>query len=145
MPEPRLAHPRDWLVVAQEEWDAVERRNQLLVRALAERHPRTRFLFAETPLRARQLTRWRAPRPRQVTANVWAIRPIRPLPGATLAAASDRIEAAQIQRAMRSLGIETPVLWTQDPRAASLVELLPFERLVYDLTDDWAAFETDPE
>jgi GT2 family glycosyltransferase len=35
-------------------------------------------------------------------------------------------------------------LWTQDPRAATLVDLLPREGTVYDLTDDWAAFESDP-
>jgi GT2 family glycosyltransferase len=44
---------------------------------------------------------------------------------------------------VRALGLEHPYLWTQDPRAASLVERLPIDRIVYDLTDDWAAFETD--
>lgn len=135
----------DWIVVAQECWDEVERRNQLIVRALAQRHPRSRFLFAETPLRSREVRAWRPPRVRPVAPNVWAIRPIRPLPGARLERVSDRIEAVQIRRAAKSLGIEDPMLWTQDPRAATLVDLLGVERVVYDLTDDWAAFEADPE
>lgn len=145
-----MSHPQatrfpDWIVVAQECWDEVERRNQLIVRALAQRHPRSRFLFAETPLRSRQVRAWRPPRARPVAPNVWAIRPIRPLPGARLERVSDRIEALQIRRAAKSLGIENPMLWTQDPRAATLVDLLGVERIVYDLTDDWAAFEADPE
>ncbi len=51
----------------------------------------------------------------------------------------------QLRRAARSLGIERPILWTQDPRAATLVDALPVDRIVYDLTDDWAAFESDAD
>ncbi len=145
MNEPGPGRLPDWLVIGQEDWDEVERRNQLLVRALAERHPRSRFLFAELPLRPRSMLHWRPPRPRRVAANIWCVRAVRPLPGAGRPGRlSDRMEAAQLRRALRALGIERPALWTQDPRAAALVELLPAQRLVYDLTDDWAAFESDP-
>ena len=37
------------------------------------------------------------------------------------------------------------MLWTQDPRAVDLVDRLEADRIVYDLTDDWAAFEPDLE
>jgi GT2 family glycosyltransferase/glycosyltransferase involved in cell wall biosynthesis len=133
----------DWLVIAQEEWDQVERRNQLLIRALAERHPGTRFLFAEIPLRPREALRWRLPRPRKVGPNIWTFRAIRPFPGA-LQRASDAMESIQLRRAARALSLAWPLLWTQDPRAANLVDRLPVGRIVYDLTDDWAAFEADP-
>jgi len=143
--DPGLTRLPDWLVVAQEEWDQVERRNQLLVRALAERHPLSRFLFAETPLRPRDVRRWRPPRPQRVARNIWRVRVVRPLPStARLGGLSDRVECAQLRRTLRELGIQRPALWTQDPRTATLVDLLPVERIVYDLTDDWAALERDP-
>jgi teichuronic acid biosynthesis glycosyltransferase TuaH len=143
MSAPTLNARPDWLVIGQEQWDRVERRNQLLIRALAERHPRSRFLFSEIPLRPREIRQWRRPRPRQVAPNIWAIRPIRVLPGARFERFSDRMEARQLRRAMHSLAIERPALWTQDPRAVSLLDDVPAERIVYDLTDDWAAFESD--
>lgn len=137
----------DWLVVAQETWGDVERRNHLIVRALAERHPRARFLFAELPLRPRGLAQARLPRPQPITANIWRMRALRPFPERfpRLDRINDRFEAMQLRRALRALAIERPALWTQDPRAAALLVHLPPERLVYDLTDDWAAFEQDPQ
>ena len=132
----------DWLVIGQESWDVVERRNQLLVRALAARHPRARFLFAEQPLRPREVRSWRWPRLRRVAGNVWTIRAVRPLPD-RFRRVSDRLEARQVRRAARALGLEDPLVWTQDPRAATLVDDLGARRIVYDLTDDWAAFESD--
>jgi hypothetical protein len=70
----------DLLVIAQEHWGPVQRRNQLLIASLAVRNPRARFLFAEQPLRPRQIWKWRLPRPRQVTPNVWTVQPVRPAP-----------------------------------------------------------------
>jgi GT2 family glycosyltransferase/glycosyltransferase involved in cell wall biosynthesis len=134
----------DFVILAQERWDEVERRNQLLIRALAERHPRTRFLFCEQPLRPRELKRWRPPRPKRVGPSIWAMQPLRPLPDSVSEAMADRVEAAQIRRAARAVALERPWLWSQDPRAATLHGLLPVEGLIYDLTDDWVAFEEDP-
>lgn len=136
----------DWLVIGQESWDEVERRNQLLVRALAARHPHARFLFSELPSRPSQARQWRPPRLRRVAGNIWAMRPVRPLPDRLGgAAASDIVEAAQLRAALRRLGIERPLVWSQDPRVGDLLDRLPAARFVYDLTDDWAAFETDPD
>lgn len=102
-------------------------------------------MFAELPLRPRAVRRWRPPRPQQVAPNIWRLCPIRPLPAVGLLdRLSDRVECAQIRRALHTLGIRQPALWTQDPRVETLVDLLPVGRIVYDLTDDWAAFEADP-
>lgn len=129
----------DFLVIGQEDWDEVERRNQLLVRALAARNPRSRFLFVELP---RNVPR----RPRAVAPGIFAIAPARPLPDRVraLARVNDRLEAWQLRRELRRAALEQPALWTQDPRAADLVGLLSVDPVVYDLTDDWAAFEDDP-
>jgi GT2 family glycosyltransferase/glycosyltransferase involved in cell wall biosynthesis len=137
----------DLLCIGQEDWDEVERRNQLLVLALVRRNPRTRVLFTELPLRPRTLVRLRRLRPREVVPNVFCMRPVRPLPDriARCARINDRLEAWQLRRALRALGIERPLLWTQDPRAESLVDRLDHDGVLYDLTDDWAAFEQDPE
>ena len=140
MNERGLQRLPDFLVIGQEDWDEVERRNQLLVAALAGRNRAARFLFAELP------RTWGRVRPRQVAERVFAVRTARPLPdrfrlGARL---NDRLEARQLRRALARVAIERPALWTQDPRASSLVPRLPVERVVYDLTDDWAAFEADP-
>jgi GT2 family glycosyltransferase/glycosyltransferase involved in cell wall biosynthesis len=144
MPEAGTSRLPDFVVIAQESWNQVERRNQLLVRALAERNPRTRFLFAEQPFRPRELHHWRRPRLRRLAPNIWAVRLIRPVPDRASQVLSDKAEAAQLRRAMRKAHLTQHLLWTQDPRAASLVDLLPIAGVVYDLTDDWAAFESDP-
>jgi len=70
----------DWIVLGQELWDEVERRNQLLLRALATRNKEARFLFVEQPLRPREVLAWRRPRVRSVAPGIWAMRPVRPLP-----------------------------------------------------------------
>lgn len=141
----RRSRPPDWLIIAQEYWDGVERRNQLLVKALASRHPRSRFLFVELPRRPRQVRTWKPPTLRQVAPNIWAAQVIRPLPNRIARSLSDRVEASQIRWAARATGLSEPLLWTQDPRAVSLIDHLELGGLIYDLTDDWAAFETDPE
>jgi len=133
----------DWLVLGQENWDLVERRNQLLIGALARRNPGARVLFVEPPMRLRGIRGWRPPRPRRVALNIWAVTPVRPIPDRLFRRLSDKLEAAQIRRAARAVGLDRAMLWTQDPRAADLLELLPSSGLVYDLTDDWVAFETD--
>ena len=134
----------DLLIIGQERWDEVERRNQLLIRALARRNVHTRFLFVEDAMRPRELRDWRWPSPRQVAQNIWALRVIRPVPESLSAAAGDRAVAAQVRRATRSVGLERPWIWTQAPHATDLIDLLDRGGLIYDLTDDWPAFETDP-
>lgn len=134
----------DLLIIGQERWDEVERRNQLLIRALARRNVHTRFLFVENAMRPRELPGWRWPSPIQVAQNIWALRVIRPVPESLSAAVGDRAVVAQIRRATRRVGLERPWIWTQAPHTADLIDLLDRAGLIYDLTDDWPAFETDP-
>ncbi len=133
----------DLLVIGQEGWGPVERRNQLLVRALAARNPHSRFLFVEQPLRPRQVRRWRWPRVRRVAANIWVLTPLRPIADSLSRRLGDRLECRQIGLAASELALERPIVWSQNPRLATLVDRLPGDGLIYDLTDDWAAFEAD--
>ena len=142
-----LRHARlpDFLIIGQERWDEIERRNQLLVRALAARNPSSRFLFAERALRPKQVFHWRWPSPLQVAPNIWKLQLIRPVSDRVSPRTSDRVEARQALRGARLVGLESPFVWTQDPHAADLLDTLCAAGLVYDLTDDWAAFESDPK
>jgi GT2 family glycosyltransferase/glycosyltransferase involved in cell wall biosynthesis len=80
-----------------------------------------------------------------VTSSIWVVQVVRPFPDRIAQGLSDDVEAAQVRRAARLVGLDRPLLWTQDPRAASLVDRLGVAGVVYDLTDDWAAFELDPK
>jgi N-acetylglucosaminyl-diphospho-decaprenol L-rhamnosyltransferase len=133
----------DLLVLGQEHWDQVERRNQLLIRALAQRNPDGRVLFAERPHRLRDLRSWRRPVPRRVTANIWVLPTVRPFTDRVSRRLGDHTEALQIRRAAHAVGLERPYIWTQDPRAVDLVDLLQHSGVIFDMTDDWAAFEDD--
>jgi len=144
MPEKGRGRFPDLLVIAQELWGPVQRRNQLLLAALGARNPRSRFLFVERPARPRELLEWRPVPPTAITANVWTFRPLRPVPDFLGKPLSDRAECAQIARAVRAVGLERPLLWTQDPRVADLVDRLGTDGVIYDLTDDWPAFESSP-
>src|SRR5437016_3807990 len=115
----------DLLVLAQESWGPVKRRNQQLTRALAVRNPRARFVFVEQALRPRQALEWRRPRPHPVASNIWTVRPLRVVPDTLSQSVSDRMESAQISSAVRHVGLEQPMLWSQDPRAADLIDRLP--------------------
>jgi N-acetylglucosaminyl-diphospho-decaprenol L-rhamnosyltransferase len=134
----------DLLILGQENWDEVERRNQLLIRALAARNERARFLFVESAIRPRAAGTWRFRRPESVAQNVWTVRVLRPFPDSMSSALSDRAEAAQITHAIRQVGLDRPLLWTQAPHSADLLDHLDVTGIIYDLTDDWAAFEIDP-
>jgi GT2 family glycosyltransferase/glycosyltransferase involved in cell wall biosynthesis len=135
----------DLLILGQEQWDHVERRNQLLIRALAARNPSTRFLFAEHALRLRNVSAWRWPQVVPVATNIWKTQLLRPVPDRLATGLSDVVEARQAAWAARRAGLDRPYLWSQDPHAARLLELLPVQGLIYDLTDDWAAFEPTAE
>jgi GT2 family glycosyltransferase/glycosyltransferase involved in cell wall biosynthesis len=133
------------LVLGQERWDEVKRRNQLLLSALAQRNPRTRILFVEQPHRPRELARWRWPQVVRVAPNIWRLAVLRPLPDRLSQSLADAAEAWQIQRGVRAVGLVEPFIWSQDPRAADLLDRLDHAGLIFDMTDDWTAFETEPD
>jgi glycosyltransferase involved in cell wall biosynthesis len=130
------------LVIGLEDWDEVERRHQLLIKSLAERHPGTRMLFVEAPARATLPSRLRDVALRRVAENVFRIRTIRPAPERTpqLRRFNDGVEARQLRAALRRLGMTSPILLTKASRAVGLIDSLPAASVVYDLTDDWAAY-----
>jgi glycosyltransferase involved in cell wall biosynthesis len=147
----------DMVIVAQEDWDEVWRRNQFLIAGLARRCPATKFLFVELPcdltygLRSRQIfQRGSAVRRkfaqmgaglRRVPAypNIYTLVPPKLLPAALPAGDSGNraAQALYIRRALRRLGIVRPVVWTQDPLAGPLLAHLPAALVIYDVTDDW--------
>ena len=133
----------DLIVIGQERWGPIARRNRLLLEALAVTNPQSRFLFVEIPLRPRELTSQHRQSLTQVAANIWTVRPARLLPDRA-GWLAEWIEAGQIRRAARRAGLRRPAMWTQDPRAARLLEVLDVHGLIYDLTDDWEAFEQEP-
>ena len=142
MPQAAPTTVSDWLVIARD-GDQADRPDRSLTGALAQRHPRARFVIAEAPLRLRDVRRWRIPHAAQVAPNIWTVRSIRPLPGTSLARVNDHLECMQLRRAARSLGIESALLWTRDPRAADLMDELPVEQVVFDRTDDRSLLEAD--
>jgi glycosyltransferase involved in cell wall biosynthesis len=140
--EKRASSLPDLLVIGLEDWDEVERRHQLLIRRLAERHPRSRILFVEAPARLTLPHRLRDLALRQVDENVFRIRIVRPAPERTATARrlNDAVEAVQLRRALNRLRISSPLLFTKASRAVGLIGRLPIQSMVYDLTDDWAAY-----
>ena len=111
----RRTHLPDFLILGQEQWDQIERRNQLLIRALAARNP-SAGSFRERALRPRELRQWRWPQPVPVGQNLWKVQLIRPLSDQLSQRLSDRAEAYQALRAARLVGLHRPLLWSQDPQ-----------------------------
>ncbi len=148
-----------FVVVGQEDWDIVWRRNQFLIAGLARRFPATPFLFVELPcdltygLRSGQLfRRGSAVRSKVAQArqglrrlpdlpNVALLTPPKVLPDAWRAGEqiNAALQAGVIRRALGRLGIARPILWTQNPFAAPLLGRLGERAVVYDVTDDWTA------
>jgi glycosyltransferase involved in cell wall biosynthesis len=137
----------DLLVIGLEDWDEVERRHQLLLREISHRHPKAQILFVESPARLTLPRRLNGLAVRRVAPAVARIRIVRPLPEWTAAsrAANDAAEAVQLRRALSQLGMVSPLLWTKASRSIGLVDRLDLSGVVYDLTDDWAAVESQPD
>lgn len=145
----RRAEPRDLVVVSLEAWDDVWRRNQHLVAGLLRAGAVDRVLFVEPPadpthaLSRRHRPRWgRGLRPGPVVDGVPAGRvrlhqPTKVLPR-RLDPAADRRLARSVLRAARRSGMRRPVLWVNDPSAATLARTAGWPSL-YDVTDDWLA------
>lgn len=149
----------DFVVIGQEDWDEVWRRNQFLIAGLAERFPNTKFLFVEMPfdftysLRSRQLLSSQSLMRRKLKQwrqgihfvpnlpNVYTLTPVKAVPDSLAIGEklNSKIMASQIRLAMQKLNITQPVVWTQNPFAASLLNQLNEKALIYDVTDDWAA------
>ena len=137
----------DLVVISLEAWDGVWRRNQHLVAGLLRRDPGLRVLFVEPstdPLHAAlgggrpRLGRGLRPGPEVAGVRpgaLWLLEPTKWLPRRVDRRVDERW-ARRLLRAVRSLGMDAPLLWVNDPTGALLVEATPW-RSLYDVTDDW--------
>ena len=138
---------RDLVVVSLEAWDGVWRRNQHLLSRLLRDDPSLRVLFVEPPADPVHAAR-RGHRPRRGAG----LRPGPRLDGAAggrlllhqgTKALPRRVDphvdarlADQVVRSAGELGFTDPLLWVNDPAAATLLERTGW-RALYDVTDDW--------
>lgn len=139
----------DVVVASLECWDDVWRRNQHLVAGLLRMDPRVRVLFVEPspdPLHAalsgRRPRSGRGLRPGPTLPGVsrdrlWLLESTKWLPR-RVDAQVDRRVADRVVAAAMHLGLSEPVLWVNDPTAATLLERTGWPAF-YDITDDWLA------
>ncbi|MCC2316519.1 glycosyltransferase [Cellulomonas chengniuliangii] len=137
----------DLVVASLEPWDEVWRRNQHLLAGLLRADPGVRVLLVEPPAdplhdlrrgapvgRGRRL-RAIGPDEGGVDGRLWALRPTKWLPR-RLDPWGDGRRARTVRAAARRLGMTHPVLWVNDPAAATLLRATAWPAL-YDVTDDW--------
>ena len=138
----------DLVLVSLEEWDDVWRRNQHLVAGLLRSDPSLRVLFVEpSPDPVHALLSGRRPRrgarlrPRDVPGvddrRLWLYQATKVLPR-RIDPDVDRRWATKIERAATTVGLQSPLLWINDPTGACLLERTGWPAL-YDITDDWLA------
>lgn len=136
---------RDLVVFSLEAWDDVWRRNQYLIDGLLRRDPALRVLFVEPPndllhsaLSGRGIRRGRGLRTADgYDGRLSLFQPDKLFPRVAGPAADAALRRAA-RRAMRALGMTSPVLWVNDPGWAKLVAHTGLPA-VYDMTDDWLA------
>ena len=138
---------RDLVVASLEAWDTVWRRNQHLVSRLLRDDPSLRVLFVEPPADPSHAVRRRARPHRGAGLRVGpALDGVEPgrlhlyqgtkaLPRRVDPGADARL-ADQVVRAVDTLGFNDPLLWVNDPSAATLLARTGW-RALYDVTDDW--------
>lgn len=139
--------PKDVVVLSLEPWDDVWRRNQHLVTGLLRRDPSARVLFVEPEVDVlHAVVRRAVPRPGRGLRpgppvdgvspdRLWLFEPTKVLPR-KVDPGGDARRARAVVRAVERVGFPAPVLWVNDPRAAGLLEVVPWPAL-YDVTDDW--------
>ncbi|MCR6493756.1 hypothetical protein [Cellulomonas sp. P24] len=149
------------VLVSLEAWDEIWRRNQYLVAELLRADPELCVVFVEPaydPLhairrgdrsrRGRGLFLGRGLRPGPDVDGVapdhlWRFEPTKWLPR-KIDRHVDRRGARAVRRMARRLDLGAPVLWVNDPSAATLVVESGWPAL-YDITDDWLAAERTPD
>jgi len=137
----------DLVVTSLEAWDGVWRRNQHLAAGLLRRDPDLRVLFVEpasdplhAALGAGQPRLGRGLRPGPPLDGIrpealWLFEPTKWLPRRVDRRVDERW-AHQVLKAARSLDMDDPLLWVNDPGGSLLVEATQWPSL-YDVTDDW--------
>ncbi|HEU4332714.1 MAG TPA: glycosyltransferase [Lapillicoccus sp.] len=146
----------DLVVASLETWDGVWRRNQHLVSRLLRDDPGLRVLFVEPPADPIHAARRRErPRPGQglrlgptldgvPAGRLYLFQGTKALPRRVDPHVDQRL-AEQVVRASEEVGFDDPLLWVNDPAAATLMTRTGW-RTIYDITDDWLhAGHTDLE
>lgn len=148
---------RDMVFVSLEAWDEVWRRNQFLVAGFRKTGLTKRVLWVEPPrnLTLSLLGRLRGKKVTLPPAGIHAIgdvegvfryAPPQPLPN-TLAPfrwINERVECWSLNRALRQMKMQRPLLWINNHWAAHVVGQLGESALIYDITDDWLVWERTP-
>jgi glycosyltransferase involved in cell wall biosynthesis len=141
----------DLVVLSLERWDDVWRRNQHLVAGLLRADPELRVLFVEPPadpthdLRGRRrpsFGRGITEVPDVAPGRLWTVRPVKWLPRRIDPRVDERLSGS-VMRSAASLGLRNPLLWINDPGAATLAERSGWHTL-YDITDDWLSADRAP-
>ena len=137
--------PPHLLFYSIEPWDEVWRRNQFVVDLLLRRHPRLTVLFVVPPRNvARRGTRHPTPGG-LYGGRLRVVQPAR-LPLESIGAvrrANERLQAAALRRWL-GRDQRPRVLWVNDHHRAHLARGGGFEKVVYDITDDWPAMTRRP-
>lgn len=153
-PRPAAHGGHDLVVASLEPWDEVWRRNQHLLAGLLRADPALRVLLLEPPAdplhdlrrgaRVSPGRRLRAIGPDEGGApgRLWALRPTKWLPR-RVDPLGDLRRARGVQGVARRLGMAAPLLWVNDPAAATLLEATGWPAL-YDVTDDWLLASRSP-
>jgi glycosyltransferase involved in cell wall biosynthesis len=149
MPQP-YAGAMDLVVASLEAWDTVWRRNQHLISRLLRDDPALRVLFVEPAADPLHDLISRRPAGRGVPVmevpgyerRLMRFRPVKRLPRRVDKRVDDRLAHA-IMRAAVAARMQRPLLWVNDPGAATLARTSGWTT-VYDITDDWVAAERAP-
>lgn len=144
----------DLVVASLEPWDEVWRRNQHLLAGLLRADPALRVLLLEPPVDPLHDLRRGAPvgTGRSLRAigpdeggaqgRLWALRATKWLPR-RVDPRGDVRRARAVRAAARRLGMGAPLLWVNDPAAATLLRVTGWPAL-YDVTDDWLLASRSP-
>jgi teichuronic acid biosynthesis glycosyltransferase TuaH len=135
--------------VSLERWDHIWRRNQFVCAELARRG--WEILFVE-PARdvsyAARSGKWselaRVKSDASVPQSITRVRPTKLMPNSLAVgrAINRRLWVRAVQSARRALGwTGSDVWWINDHSAADAVRSQTRSKLIYDITDDWTAFE----
>lgn len=138
--------------ISLEDWDDIWRRNQFICAELANRGHQ--ILFVQPPrdlssgIRRRDWSQF-------VSEGLWSPRDypnilvMRPVKLAPKSWSLGRVANAQLlenalRKQLKKLHWQRPLLWINDHNAWHLMGKIGEGATVYDITDDWIAFETNP-
>ncbi|PQV63700.1 Glycosyltransferase involved in cell wall bisynthesis [Abditibacterium utsteinense] len=151
---------RDILHISMEDWEGVWRRNQNVATELAHRFPQHKILYVNLDqdfsyaLRTRQWNKvksiWkngmRPSRPQKVpeSPNIWLFTPLKLFPNTLrLGQYWNKVSLRrQVRWATRLVGLDKPFLYINPYSAAHMPGRMGEWGTVYDVGDDWVAYET---